>query len=56
MIEETKITELIVRSAINDFLEDLNVDVVVVGGGPSGLTTARYLAKAKKRSYYLKEN
>ncbi len=49
MIEETKITKLIVRNAVDDFLENLDVDVVVAGGGPSGLTTARYLAKAKKK-------
>jgi len=44
MIEETEITRAIVRDAIMDFLENLNVDVAIAGGGPSGLVAAKYLA------------
>ncbi len=44
MIEETEITRVIVRDAIMDFLENLNVDVAIAGGGPSGLVAAKYIA------------
>ncbi|MDY6795013.1 MAG: sulfide-dependent adenosine diphosphate thiazole synthase [Actinomycetota bacterium] len=45
-IEETAITSAIVRSFMEDFLADLELDVAVVGAGPSGITAARYLAEA----------
>lgn len=45
MIEETKITRAIVKSAVDDLLKNLEVDVGIAGAGPAGLTCAYYLAK-----------
>jgi len=41
---EIKITEAIVRNSIDEFLNSLDVDVAIAGGGPSGLVAAKYLA------------
>lgn len=49
MISETKITRAIVENAVKDFLDSLELDVAVVGGGPSGLVAARYLADGKAK-------
>ncbi|OYT27143.1 MAG: ribose 1,5-bisphosphate isomerase [Candidatus Altiarchaeales archaeon ex4484_96] len=46
MIEETEVSRAIVEEAVGDFLDCLNVDVAIAGGGPSGLVAARYLAEA----------
>lgn len=45
-IEDTQITAAIVKRFFHDFLDFTELDVAVVGAGPSGMTTARYLAKA----------
>ncbi|HIE15086.1 TPA: thiazole biosynthesis protein [Candidatus Bathyarchaeota archaeon] len=45
-VDESAITNLIVKSASEDWLKISKSDVVVVGAGPSGLTAANYLAKA----------
>ena len=49
MISETKITRVIVENAVKDFLDSLELDVAIVGGGPSGLVAARYLADGKAK-------
>lgn len=49
MIEEVKITRAIVKTAIDDLLKNLKVDVGIAGAGPAGLTCAYYLAKAGAR-------
>ncbi len=45
-VEEDRITRVIVKKAAEDWLNFSNIDVAVVGAGPSGLTAARYLSKA----------
>lgn len=44
-LPEDEITRIIVESASKEWIEVSNVDVVIVGAGPSGMTAARYLAK-----------
>ncbi len=44
-LDEAKVSEVIVRSYMNAFLDALSIDVAVIGAGPSGMTAAYYLAK-----------
>ncbi len=46
---EQIISKGIVSSYFNKLNESLNVDVSIVGAGPSGLVAAYYLAKSKKK-------
>lgn len=45
MIDETKISKAIIKTAIDDLLDNLEIDVGIAGAGPAGLTCAYYLAK-----------
>ncbi len=49
MLQEREITRLIVEEYMNDLLANLEVDVAIVGAGPSGLTAAYYLASGGKK-------
>jgi len=55
-IDEIIISRAIVESFTKEFLEALNVDVAIVGAGPSGMTAAYYLAKEGVRTVIFEKN
>jgi len=42
---EERITRAIIRNTMADYLNLCNVDVVIVGAGPAGMTAAKYIAE-----------
>ncbi len=48
-LEELIISQAIIKSYYQKLLSSLDVDVAIVGAGPSGMICGYYLAKAKKR-------
>lgn len=49
MIRDVDITKIIVEEFLSNFLKNIEIDVAIVGAGPSGLTAAKYLAKEGKK-------
>ncbi|MFH2138874.1 MAG: sulfide-dependent adenosine diphosphate thiazole synthase [Candidatus Omnitrophota bacterium] len=49
MFNEAEITRAIIKTATDELLDNLEVDVAIAGAGPAGLTSARYLAKKGKK-------
>lgn len=45
VLDETIITKAIIDCYLKEFINNLSVDVIIAGAGPSGLTAAYYLAK-----------
>lgn len=45
-VDESAISRAIIQKAAEDWISITETDVIVAGAGPSGLTAARYLAKA----------
>ena len=41
---ETKTSRAIVKRYFDEFLDSIEVDVAIVGGGPSGLVASKYIA------------
>lgn len=55
-VSEAKITKAIVEEFSKEFTDYIKSDVIVVGGGPSGLICARELAKNKVKVLVLESN
>ncbi len=49
MLMEQIVSKGIVQSYFNKLQENLSIDVAIVGGGPSGIVAANYLAEAGKK-------
>jgi thiamine thiazole synthase len=48
-IDDITISKIIIESFTKDFIDYMDVDVAIVGGGPAGMTAGYYLAKKGKK-------
>lgn len=55
-VREAKVTQALLTCAYEKLSKASETDVIVVGAGPSGLTAARYTAKAGLRTVVLERN
>ncbi|KYK26539.1 MAG: thiazole biosynthesis protein [Candidatus Proteinoplasmatales archaeon SG8-5] len=55
VIDDVEVTRKIVERYSREFLEMTDVDVIIAGAGPAGLTAARLLAKAGKKVLILEK-
>lgn len=55
-LKDTKVATSIIKRFSQDLLDLTELDVAVVGAGPSGLTAARYLAKANVKVAVFERN
>ncbi len=50
MLDETIITQAIIESYMKELVDNLNVDVIIGGAGPSGLVASKFLAEANLKT------
>jgi sulfide-dependent adenosine diphosphate thiazole synthase len=55
-LAETQITQEKVGNFLNDFMDYITNDVIIVGGGPSGLTAAIDLASKGFKALIVESN
>ena len=55
-LDDVKISRAIIERYSAKLIESLETEVVIVGGGPAGLTAAHYLAKTGKRVVLFERN
>ncbi len=55
-VGESEVTKAIVEEFSREFLENVKGDVIIIGGGPSGLSAARELAKNRVKVLVVEAN
>lgn len=55
-INESEITKAIVGEFSKEFLENVESDVIIIGGGPSGLTAAKKLSENRIKTLVVESN
>ena len=53
-LDEVTITKAIVERYFERLMDNLDIDVAIVGGGPSGLVAGYFLAKAGHRWLFMR--